>query len=173
MLIHPTVERLRALGLTAMADIVIELQNNPEAAEMPHPDWPGLLVDREVTARDNRRLTCRLTNAKLRQAATIENVDYRTARGLDRSLFQTLASRSRPLRWKRFVGLTNCTRSSARLWAKCRGAAADPPSEKRAAAGRFSGLAAGRMCPALAFVQRRQADELPAQPVKWLCPPCP
>jgi len=92
VLIHPTVERLRALGLTAMADTVIELQNNPEAAEMPHPDWLGLLVDREVTARDNRRLTRRLSNAKLRQAATIENVDYRTARGLDRSLFQTLAS---------------------------------------------------------------------------------
>lgn len=50
MLIHPTVERLRALGLTAMADTVIELQNNAEAGEMPHPDWLGLLVDREVTA---------------------------------------------------------------------------------------------------------------------------
>jgi DNA replication protein DnaC len=92
MLIHPTVERLRSLGLTAMADTVVELQNNPEAAAMPHADWLGLLIDREVTARDNRRLTRRLTNAKLRQAATVENVDYRTARGLDRSLFQTLAS---------------------------------------------------------------------------------
>src|SRR5437588_5574296 len=92
MLIHPTVERLRALGLTAMADTLVELQNNPEAAEMPHADWLGLLVDREVTARDNRRLTRRLTSAKLRQAATIENVDYRTARGLDRSLFQNLVT---------------------------------------------------------------------------------
>ena len=92
MLIHPTVERLRSLGLTAMADTVVELQNNPEAAAMPHADWLGLLIDREVTARDNRRLTRRLTNAKLRQAATVENVDYRTARGLDRSLFQTLTS---------------------------------------------------------------------------------
>ena len=92
MLIHPTVERLRALGLTAMADTLIELQSNAEAAEMPHPDWLGLLVDREVTARDNRRLVRRLTNAKLRQAATIENVDYRSARGLDRSLFQNLAT---------------------------------------------------------------------------------
>ena len=92
MLIHPTVERLRALGLTAMADTLIELQNSAEAAEMPHPDWLGLLVDREVTARDNRRLVRRLTNAKLRQAAAIENVDYRTARGLDRSLFQNLAT---------------------------------------------------------------------------------
>ena len=89
MLIHPTVERLRSLGLTAMADTLVELQNNPDATEMPHPDWLGLLVDREATARDNRRLMRRLTSAKLRQAATIENVDYRTARGLDRSLFQT------------------------------------------------------------------------------------
>ena len=35
MLIHPTVERLRLLGLTAMADTLTELQNNPQAAEMP------------------------------------------------------------------------------------------------------------------------------------------
>lgn len=92
MLIHPTVERLRSLGLAAMADTVVELQNNPEVAEMPHADWLGLLIDREVTARDNRRLARRLTTAKLRQAAAVENVDYRTSRGLDRSLFQTLAS---------------------------------------------------------------------------------
>ena len=92
MLIHPTVERLRCLGLAAMADALVELQNNPEAAEMPHADWLGLLIDREVTCRDNRRLSRRLTAARLRQAATIENVDYRTSRGLDRSLFQTLAT---------------------------------------------------------------------------------
>lgn len=92
MLVHPTVDRLRALGLATMADGLTELQNNPEAAGMPHADWLGLLVDREVTARDNRRITRRLTSAKLRQAATIENVDYRTARGLDRSLFQNLGT---------------------------------------------------------------------------------
>src|SRR5437764_2284858 len=92
MLIHPTVDRLRALGLAAMADTIVELQNNPEAAGMPHADWLGLLVDREVTARDNRRLTRRLSSAKLRQAAAIENVDYRTARGLDRSLFENLGT---------------------------------------------------------------------------------
>ncbi len=92
MLIHPTVERLRTLGLIAMADTLIELQNNTEAAQMPHADWLGLLIDREATFRDNRRLSRRLAAAKLRQTATIENVDYRTARGLDRTLFQTLAT---------------------------------------------------------------------------------
>ena len=45
MLIHPTVERLRSLGLAAMADTLVELQNNPEAAEMSHADWLGLLID--------------------------------------------------------------------------------------------------------------------------------
>src|SRR5262249_56241582 len=59
---------------------------------VPPPGGLGSPVDGEATARDNRRLRRRLTSAKLRQAATIENVDYRTARGLDRSLFQTLAS---------------------------------------------------------------------------------
>ncbi len=92
MLIHPTVERLRSLGLAAMADTLVEMQNNPQAAEMPHADWLGLLIDREATFRDNRRLTRRLTAAKLRQTATIENIDYRTARGLDRALFQTLTT---------------------------------------------------------------------------------
>ena len=92
MLIHPTVERLRSLGLAAMADTLVELQNNPEAAEMSHADWLGLLIDREATFRDNRRLSRRLTAAKLRQTATIENIDFRTSRGLDRSLFQTLAT---------------------------------------------------------------------------------
>jgi DNA replication protein DnaC len=92
MLIHPTVERLRSLGLAAMADTLIELQNNPEVAEMPHADWLGLLIDREMTFRDNRRLSRRLAAAKLRQAATIENIDYRTSRGLDRALFQTLTT---------------------------------------------------------------------------------
>ena len=69
MLIHPTVERLRALGLSAMADAFIEMQNAPEAAELTREDWLGLLVDREATSRENKRLARRLREAKLRQAA--------------------------------------------------------------------------------------------------------
>jgi DNA replication protein DnaC len=92
MLIHPTVERLRSLGLAAMADTLIELQDHPEATEMPHADWLGLLIDREATCRDNRRLARRLSAAKLRQAAALENIDYRTPRGLDRALVQALAT---------------------------------------------------------------------------------
>jgi DNA replication protein DnaC len=92
MLIHPTVERLRALGLTAMADAFIELQNAPDAGELSREDRLGLLVDREATSRENKRLARRLREARLRQSAVVEDVDYRAHRGLDRALFHKLAA---------------------------------------------------------------------------------
>lgn len=92
MLIHPTLERLRALGLSAMADALIELQNAPDATELSREDWLGLLVDREATSRENKRLARRLREAKLRQAAVVEDVNLHAPRGLDRALFQKLAT---------------------------------------------------------------------------------
>jgi DNA replication protein DnaC len=91
MLLHPTVERLRALGLTAMADAFLELQNAPDAGELGREDWLGLLVDREATSRENKRLARRLRQARLRQSAVVEDVDFRAHRGLDRALFLKLA----------------------------------------------------------------------------------
>ncbi len=91
MLTHPTAERLRGLGLAAMADAFTELQGTAEAAGLSREDWLGLLVDREATSRENKRLARRLREAKLRQAAVIEDTDFRTPRGLDRALFLKLA----------------------------------------------------------------------------------
>ena len=91
MLIHPLVDRLRSLGLAAMADALLEMQNNTAAAELSREDWLGLLLDREVTARDNKRLGRRLGHARLRQSAVVEDTDFRAPRGLDRALFHKLA----------------------------------------------------------------------------------
>jgi DNA replication protein DnaC len=91
MLTHPTAERLRGLGLAAMADAFIELQGTAEAAGLSREDWLGLLVDREATSREDKRLARRLREARLRQAAVIEDTDFRTPRGLDRALFLKLA----------------------------------------------------------------------------------
>src|SRR5205814_934263 len=91
MLIHPLADRLRGLGMTAMADAFLDMQANSTAADLTREDWLGLLLDREVTARDNKRLGRRLTQARLRQSAVIEDTDFRTPRGLDRALFHKLA----------------------------------------------------------------------------------
>jgi len=50
----------------------------------------GLLVDREAEARDSRRLALRLKAAKLRQEATVEDMDFRTPGGLDKSVVLSL-----------------------------------------------------------------------------------
>jgi hypothetical protein len=91
MLIHPLVDRLRGLGLTAMADAFIDMTNTSAADDISREDWLGLLLDREATSRENKRLDRRLRHARLRQSAVIEDTDFRAPRGLDRALFQKLA----------------------------------------------------------------------------------
>lgn len=91
MLTHPTLEQLRQLGLAGMARAFEELQTQPAAGELAPAEWLGLLLDREVTERQDRRLKARLRFAKLRHQASIEDVDWRASRGLDRALFQKLA----------------------------------------------------------------------------------
>ena len=90
MLMHPLAERLRGLGLAAMADAFLEMQTSSAAADLAREDWLGLLLDREVTTRDNMRLGRRLRQAKLRQNAVVEDTDFRVPRGLDRALFLKL-----------------------------------------------------------------------------------
>ena len=88
---HPTLEQLRQLGLAGMARAFEELAGNTRSAELDHAEWLGLLLDRELADRQDRRLRARLRYARLRHNAAVEDVDYRTARGLDRALFQKLA----------------------------------------------------------------------------------
>jgi DNA replication protein DnaC len=90
MLSHPTLDRLRELGLAGMARALEEQRRRPEAHDLVFEDRLALLVDREVLERDNKRLRTRLRFAGLRQQAAPEDVDWRAARGLDRSLFQRL-----------------------------------------------------------------------------------
>ncbi len=91
MLKHPTLDQLHALGLYGMAKAFAELSQNDEAKGLDRHDWLALLLDREASLRRDKRLTARLRAAKLRQTASVEDVDYLAARGLDRALFQKLA----------------------------------------------------------------------------------
>ena len=75
-----------------MAQAFAELEASDETAALTHVDWLGLLVDRELTHRRDKRLAARLRYARLRQQASIEDVDYRAPRGLDRALFHKLTN---------------------------------------------------------------------------------
>src|ERR1700730_829819 len=66
MLTHPTIEKLHALHLTAMATAFDQQRSASQNAELGFDDRFGLLVDTEWTAREQRRLTQRLRQAKLR-----------------------------------------------------------------------------------------------------------
>jgi DNA replication protein DnaC len=89
---HPTLDQLHALGLQGMAKAFADIATADQAKDLPHADWLALLLDRETSWRRDKRLTARLRAAKLRQQASVEDVDYRAARGLDRALFQKLAN---------------------------------------------------------------------------------
>ena len=92
MLTHPTSEKLQALRLLGMVKALDEQQRMPEIEDLCFEERLGLLVDREVTERDNRRLSSRLRNAKLRLDAAVEDIKYRPVRGLDKSLMLALSS---------------------------------------------------------------------------------
>src|SRR5271163_651823 len=85
-------DQLAQLGLSGMAQAFTELETSGDGATLTHADWLGLLVDREVTHRRDKRLATRLRYARLRHNAVVEDVDYRVHRGLDRALFYKLTA---------------------------------------------------------------------------------
>jgi DNA replication protein DnaC len=91
MLSHPTDDKLRSLKLTGMLKSLQEQRLSETADALSFEERLGLLVDREQTERDSRRLTTRLRSARLRQSACIEDLDWKAPRGLDRELVLALA----------------------------------------------------------------------------------
>lgn len=92
MLNHPTIDKLNELRLFGMAKALEEQNGSLDYEGLTFLDRLGLLVDRESAERDNTRLRTRLKQAKLRLTATIEDVNFRHPRGLDKSLLMTLAN---------------------------------------------------------------------------------
>src|SRR3546814_12474796 len=84
MLVHHTHERLAALGLAGMAKAFTEQLALPDSETLTFEQRLGLMIDREATERDNRRLATRLKFAALRQAAVVEDIDLRSPRGIAR-----------------------------------------------------------------------------------------
>jgi DNA replication protein DnaC len=81
-----TIDKLHDMKLTAMADAFTEQMGKPDLGEMSFEDRFAMLVDRQWTFKEDRRMTRLLRTAKLRDSACIENIDFKTPRALDKSL---------------------------------------------------------------------------------------
>ncbi len=92
MLHQPTLEGLRALKLTGMAEALAQQLEQPQTHELAFEQRLALLIEREQLSRDNRRLKRLLSAAKLRVSACIEDIDYAHQRGLKREQMAALAS---------------------------------------------------------------------------------
>lgn len=91
MLIHPTSDRLEALGFTGMAKALDEQRRAGATFEnLSFEERLGLLVDREAAERGAKKLATRLRFAALRHAACVEDIDMRSPRGIDTSVMAHL-----------------------------------------------------------------------------------
>jgi len=92
VLTHPTIDKLKTLQLRGMAAALQDQQRTPDMEAITSCDRLGLLIDREETSRADRRQGTRLSKAKLRMHATLEDIDHHAKRNLDKTLLTNLAA---------------------------------------------------------------------------------
>ncbi len=92
MLIQPTIEKLNSMKLSAMARAFQEQLATPNMAALSFEERFGLIVDRQLTELENRRMQNRLKTAKLRLTACVEDLEFNPARGMDRAQIMSLAA---------------------------------------------------------------------------------
>lgn len=92
MITEQTVEKMNVMKLFGMRDAFAEQLEMSTYASLSFEERLGMLVDREYTDRENRKLERRMKAARLKIHATMEQIDYTSPRGLDESLMRSLAS---------------------------------------------------------------------------------
>jgi len=91
MLTQPTIEKLNAMKLTAMAKAFADQMQCPDITQLTFEERFGLIVDHQMTDLENRGMQNRLKKAKLRLPASLEDLDFKQGRGLDRATVMSLA----------------------------------------------------------------------------------
>src|SRR5580658_8256115 len=94
MLKLPMIEKMQALRLLGMVEALKAQEQDAASRELSFLERLGLLIDQQWNWRENQALGRRLKNAKLRANACVEEIDYRGARGLDKSVIRALVQES-------------------------------------------------------------------------------
>jgi DNA replication protein DnaC len=92
MMLEMTLGKLNQLKLYGMVEALTEQTQATMYGSLSFEERLGLIIDREMTVRDNRRLANLLRGAKLRYSnACPEEIDFRTPRGLSKEVIVSLA----------------------------------------------------------------------------------
>jgi len=94
MLNQPTLDKLCAMRMRGMAEALQQQMQEPDIHQLSFEERLGLLIDRQWDWRQNRALERRLRSARLEGPACVEDIDYRTPRGLDRAVVRSLTLQS-------------------------------------------------------------------------------
>src|SRR5579872_6162040 len=94
MLNQPMMDKLLAMRLNGMVEALKAQEQDRAVNELSFLERLALLVDQQWSWRENQALARRLKAAKLRGPACMEDIDYRAARGLDKTVVRTLAKDS-------------------------------------------------------------------------------
>jgi DNA replication protein DnaC len=92
MLNEQTIEKLYAMKLNGLAEAFREQMQQPDLNDLSFEERFALLVDRQWTWKEDRRMKRLLSNAKLKINGCIEDIDYKTHRGLQKSLILRLSN---------------------------------------------------------------------------------
>ena len=92
MLTHQTLEKMNAMKLSGMSEAFQQQLASTESTRLSFDERLGLLVDSEWAAREHRKLKRRLRSAKMRYAASVEDIDFKHPRGLDRQQVLSLGN---------------------------------------------------------------------------------
>jgi DNA replication protein DnaC len=92
MLNEQTFEKLFSMKLFGMAEGLKDQMGRPDMDDLTFEDRIGMLVDAQWLWKENKRMKRLLKNAKLRLSASMEDIDYRTPRGLDKSVLVSLGT---------------------------------------------------------------------------------
>jgi DNA replication protein DnaC len=92
MLIKATIEKLRAMRLNGMAEGFSRQMEDVQMQSLSFEERFSMMVDHQWMTRQNRALTRRLKNARLKLQACVEDIDYSRPRGLDRALVRSLST---------------------------------------------------------------------------------
>jgi DNA replication protein DnaC len=92
MLLEQTMEKLNSMKLYGMTEAMRQWLDRPKEKDIAPTDLVGVLADAEWIHRENLKLTARLRNARFRQPACIEDIDYAHVRGLSKAVMLELAT---------------------------------------------------------------------------------